>query len=63
MPRKKLYEDGEYRVTLRLSPELAERLKHLADVNKRSLNAEIAYVLEHHADYTPEIREVREEQA
>jgi predicted transcriptional regulator len=63
MSRKKLHEDGEYRLTLRLSPELAERLKHLADVNKRSLNAEIAYVLEHHADYIIETREVREDQA
>ena len=63
MARKKLHEDGEYRLTLRLSPELAECLKRLADTNKRSLNSEIEYVLEQHANYEIDRSEIHQNKA
>ena len=56
MPRKRLHTDGDYRLTLRLSQELATRLRRIADSNKRSLNAEIEFVLEKHANATVDPR-------
>lgn len=38
-------EDG-MRITLRLSRDLAERLKRLADTEKRSVNGQVVYLIE-----------------
>lgn len=53
--------DEKYKVTLRLPPELAARLKRIAERNKRSLNSEVEFVLEEHARYEAERHDQEEE--